>query len=99
MHQRCNEIIAERDQAAYKRSQPVKPIDVTVMLVMHRRDKRDPSYIPLARARAARTRDEAGITASKTLHIFRLGLKLGTIVYCRPALGFSIGKVSALLVS
>jgi len=75
MHQRCNEIIAERDQAAYKRSQPVKPIDVTVMLVMHRRDKRDPSHIPLARVRTARTRDEAGITASKTLHIFRLGLK------------------------
>ena len=48
MHQRCNEIITERDQAAYKRSQPVKPIDVTVMLVMHRRDKRDPSHIPLA---------------------------------------------------
>jgi hypothetical protein len=30
MHQRCNEGIAERDQAAYNRPQPVKPIDVMV---------------------------------------------------------------------
>ena len=50
MHQRCNEIIAERDQAAYNRSQPVKAIDVMAMLVMHRRDERDmqPVTSPLA---------------------------------------------------